>query len=415
MIDSLKTFLAVASSGNFSEVARQQDVAVSSVTRKVDALEAELGTALFHRSSRRIHLTDAGEQFVPRARTILSEIAAARDALHQLDDLPRGPLTVAAPTVFGRRHVVPAVAGFMHQYPGVEVDLHLSDQVIDLAEQGVDVAIRIGVLPDSDLQATLLAPVRLVTCASPAYLARAGRPASPVDLLQHECISVATPPAPSFIWRYAGVNRNQPLAVRGRFRTDDKDGMLQAALGGLGVLHIATWVVSDHLRDGSLVALFPHELTAPPAEAAHSGPGCSWPTCGRPSGSRPGGIRCRHGWPMSLGRAWPSPPEHLRRSSAQAATHQPHRYPPTPQSPMVAVGNSGRLRTRWRVSAYKALASAGAKVGTPSSPTPPMALLRSVLAGRGMICTSTRGICCGRITGLVLKLRRWAAPFTKVC
>lgn len=266
MIDSLKTFLAVASSGNFSEVARQQDVAVSSVTRKVDALEAELGTPLFHRSSRRIHLTDAGEQFVPRARTILSEIAAARDALHQLDDLPRGPLTVAAPTVFGRRHVVPAVAAFMHQYPGVEVDLHLSDQVIDLAEQGVDVAIRIGVLPDSDLQATLLAPVRLVTCASPAYLAQAGRPASPIDLLQHECISVATPPAPSFIWRYAGVNRNQPLAVRGRFRTDDKDGMLQAALGGLGVLHIATWVVSDHLRDGSLVALFPQELSAPPAD-----------------------------------------------------------------------------------------------------------------------------------------------------
>ena len=107
--------------------------------------------------------------------------------------------------------------------------------------------------------------MRLVTCASPAYLARAGRPASPIELLQHECISVATPPAPSFIWRYAGVNRNQPLAVRGRFRTDDKDGMLQAALGGLGVLHIATWVVSDHLRDGSLVALFPEELGAPPA------------------------------------------------------------------------------------------------------------------------------------------------------
>ncbi len=266
MIDGLKTFLAVAITGNFSEVARQQDVAVSSVTRKVDALEAELGAQLFHRSSRRITLTDAGEQFVPRARAILGEIADARDALHQLDDAPRGPLTVAAPTVFGRRHVVPVVAAFMHQYPGVNIDLHLSDQVIDLADQGVDVAIRIGVLPDSDLQATLLAQVRLVTCASPAYLARAGRPTTPLELVQHECISVATTPAPPFIWRYPGVNRNQALPVHGRFRTDDKDAMLQAALGGLGILHIATWLVSEHLRDGALVALFPQELSAPPAE-----------------------------------------------------------------------------------------------------------------------------------------------------
>lgn len=263
MIDSLKTFLAVASSGNFSEVARQQGVAVSSVTRKIDALESELGSNLFHRSSRRITLTDAGEQFMPRARVILSEIANAKDAIHQQDDEPRGLLTVTAPTVFGRRHVVPVVTEFLKQHPGVEIDLHLCDHVMGLAEQGVDVAIRIGVLPDSDLQAMQLAPVRLVTCASPAYIERAGRPETPMDLLKHDCISAATLPSPSFIWRYAGVNRHQPLPVRGRFRTDDKDAMLDAALAGLGILHIATWLVSDQLRDGRLVALFPQELEAP--------------------------------------------------------------------------------------------------------------------------------------------------------
>lgn len=127
----------------------------------------------------------------------------------------------------------------------------------------MDVAIRIGVLPDSDLQAMQLAPVRLVTCASPAYIERAGRPETPMDLLKHDCISAATLPSPSFIWRYAGVNRHQPLPVRGRFRTDDKDAMLDAALAGLGILHIATWLVSDQLRDGRLVALFPQELEAP--------------------------------------------------------------------------------------------------------------------------------------------------------
>lgn len=265
MIESFETFLAVAAAGSFSEVARRQDVAVSSVTRKIDALEAELGSKLFHRSPRRLALTDAGEQFLPRARNILGELAGAKDALQAGDGEPRGLLTVTAPTVFGRRHVVGALASFLRRYPDIEVDLHLVDQIVDLSEHRMDVAIRIGLLPDSDLRATPLAQVRLVTCASPAYLARAGQPRSPEDLLQHECITAATPPAPGFVWRYAGVNRNQPLPVRGRYRTDDKDGMLQAALHGLGIMHIATWLVCDHLRSGELVALFPEEAQAPAA------------------------------------------------------------------------------------------------------------------------------------------------------
>lgn len=265
MIESFETFLAVAAAGNFSEVARRQAVAVSSVTRKIDALEAELGSKLFHRSPRRLALTDAGEQFLPRARRILGELAGAKEALHADDGDPRGLLTVTAPTAFGRRHVVSALASFLQRYPEIEVDLHLIDQIVDLSEQRMDVAIRIGLLPDSDLRATTLAQVRLVTCASPAYLARAGHPRSPEELLHHDCITVATPPAPGFVWRYPGVNRNQPLPVRGRYRTDDKDGMLQAALHGLGVMHIATWVACDHLRSGELVALFPQEFEAAPA------------------------------------------------------------------------------------------------------------------------------------------------------
>lgn len=263
MFDALETFLAVAHTGNFSEVARRQDVAVSSVTRKIDALESELGSKLFHRSPRRLALTDAGEQFMPRARNILGEVAGAKASILASDAEPRGLLSVTAPTVFGRQHVVSAVASFLRHFPDIEVDLHLTDQIVDLSEQRMDVAIRIGVLPDSELHATLLAPLRLVTCASPAYLARCGRPATPEDLLRHNCITVATPPSPGFVWRYPGVNRNQPLPVSGSFRTDNKDGMLEAALQGIGVLHIATWVVSQHLRSGQLVALFPEEAVAP--------------------------------------------------------------------------------------------------------------------------------------------------------
>jgi DNA-binding transcriptional LysR family regulator len=262
MLDALETFIAVAAAGNFSEVARRQGVAVSSVTRKVDALEESLGFKLLNRSSRRLVMTDAGEQFLPRARNILGEFSSAKEAIFSNETQPSGVLSVTAPTAFGRTHVVSAIASFLRRHPAIEVELHLTDQIVDLAEQRMDVAIRVGVLPDSELHATVLAPLRLVTCASPAYLKRAGRPTSPEQLLQHDCITVATPPAASFVWRYPGINRNQPLPVRGTFRTDNKDGMLEAALQGVGVLHIATWVVSNYLRSGELVALFPEEMSA---------------------------------------------------------------------------------------------------------------------------------------------------------
>ena len=257
MIDALHSFLAVASSSSFSQVAKAQAVAVSSVTRKIDWLEAEIGTRLFHRSSRRVMLTDAGEQFLPRARNILAELAQAKDALASIDADPRGTMTVTAPTIFGRRHLAQAAASFLERYPMIEVDLHVSDALVDLAEQRVDVAIRIGVLPDSDLVATRLATLRPLVVASPAYLARHGRPSRPEDLVQHDCITTVTPSVGGPAWRFAGVNRGAALPVRGKLRTDDKDCALQAALAGIGITHLASWVVSDDIVAGRLVALFP--------------------------------------------------------------------------------------------------------------------------------------------------------------
>jgi len=265
MIDALHSFLAVASSSSFSQVAKAQAVAVSSVTRKIDWLEAEIGTRLFHRSSRRVMLTDAGEQFLPRARNILAELAQAKDALASIDADPRGTMTVTAPTIFGRRHLAQAVASFLERYPMIEVDLHVSDALVDLAEQRVDVAIRIGLLPDSDLVATRLATLRPLVVASPAYLARHGRPARPEDLVRHECITAATPTAGSPSWRFAGVNRGAALPVRGKLRIDDKDCALQAALAGIGIAFLASWIVSDDIVAGRLVSLFPDMQPADPA------------------------------------------------------------------------------------------------------------------------------------------------------
>ncbi len=253
MIEALKAFLAVVDTGNLSTAARALELAVSSVSRKIDWLEADLGTRLLHRSSRAVMLTDAGEQFAPRARAILAELAEARSAMSALDTSPRGPLTVTVPASFGRRHVAPAVTGFLRRYPLIELDLNVSDDIVDLAARRVDVAVRISVLPDSDLLATLLAPQRRYVCASPDYVARHGAPATPADLLAHNCLTFSTRTTPPYWWCFNGVNRNRPLPVRGTMRTDDIDAMLQAAIGGVGLVHFASWLVADAVAAGQLV------------------------------------------------------------------------------------------------------------------------------------------------------------------
>lgn len=257
MFDAIQIFLEVQEAGNLSQVAKRHNLAVSSISRKIDALEAELGIKLFHRSSRRLLLTDSGEQFLPRARNIKAELEDARQAMSDLNAAPRGLLTVTAPSAFGRRHIAPAVASFLNRYPLMEVDLHVSDEIIDLSTKRVDVAIRIGVLPDSDLVATMLAPQHRLTCASPAYLARHGRPAAPQDLLQHNCLSVATPPLPAWWWCYPGVNREMSLPVSGSLRSDDTESLLYAALAGVGIVHLASWMVCDAIESGQLISLFP--------------------------------------------------------------------------------------------------------------------------------------------------------------
>jgi DNA-binding transcriptional LysR family regulator len=262
MLDAIRTFIEVATERSFTTVAKRRDVAVSSVARKIDALEAELGVKLLARSSRSIVLTDAGAQFLPRARNIVSEMDDAKHALADLHADPRGLLTITAPAAFGRRHVVPAIASFLQRYPLIEIDMHLSDQLVDLTTQRVDVAIRIGILPDSDLIATRLAPSRRLACASPEYVARHGRPATPEQLMNHNCLTLASAPPPWW-WCFAGVNRDAALPVHGTLRTDDTEALLEAAVAGIGIVHLASWLVSDLIRAGKLLALFP-EMSAPP-------------------------------------------------------------------------------------------------------------------------------------------------------
>jgi DNA-binding transcriptional LysR family regulator len=272
MLEAVEIFVAVAARGTFSKVAEARGVAVSSITRKIGSLESELGAKLFNRSSRSLVLTDAGENFLPRAQNILAEIAEAKDAASALSVEPRGMLSITAPTTFGRRHVAPAVASFLLKFPLMQVDLHLGDEMIDVAAERVDVAVRIGVLPDSDLLATKLAAQRRVACASPEYLALAGAPKSAEELLKHRCLTVRSAHSRVGWWRFRGTNNYRPLAVKGPFRTDDSDALMQAAIGGLGVAHLATWLVGEEIAAGRLISLFREELelSEPAASAIYA-------------------------------------------------------------------------------------------------------------------------------------------------
>ena len=269
MLDNLRSFIEVARRGTFSAVADARNVAVSSIARQVDVLEADLAVRLFHRSSRRLLLTDAGEQFLPRAQAIVAEFDEARTALVDAQAEPRGPLSVTVPSSFGRRHVVPAVATFLQRYPLIELELNLSDDRVDLGTTRTDLAIRIGALADGDLTATRLAPSWRLVCASPDYLHGHGRPDRPEDLLKHHCLTVPSGArTPAGWWTFDGANKGRALPVQGNFKSEDTEALLQAAVAGLGVVHLASWLVSEAIGDGRLVCLFSPSLQAAEAQAS---------------------------------------------------------------------------------------------------------------------------------------------------
>jgi len=181
-------FVEVVAAGSFSEAGRRRGLAASSVTRSINALEDQLGVRLLNRSTRKLSLTEAGRLYHERSRRIIAEVEDARLSVSQLEAAPRGTLRMNVPVAFGRLHVAPALPTFLARYPGLQVDLSMTDGFIDLVEEGVDLAVRIGELEDSSLIARRLAPNRRVICASPDYLRQAGVPRVPEDLRTHNCL-----------------------------------------------------------------------------------------------------------------------------------------------------------------------------------------------------------------------------------
>ncbi len=267
---ALRAFVRTIDLGSFSKAAAEQELKVSTVSRYVSGLEADLGVALFNRSTRRLHLTEAGGDFYRRATTILAEVEEARLAMHTLNASPRGVLRINIPSVFGRRHVLPHLKDFRDLHPLVRLDVTLTDTVVNLIESGTDVAIRIGALEDSTLVAKKLAPQRRIPVASPAYLARHGMPHEPSDLARHVCLILAPQQGESWYFRAAAEAEFESVTVNGDVRANESEALLQLARDGLGIALLPTWIMADELAAGQLTPILEdwHWAIAPGAERA---------------------------------------------------------------------------------------------------------------------------------------------------
>ena len=252
-LDAMLAFVTVFDAGGFSAAARKLDRSPASITRAVAFLETRTGATLLGRTTRTLRLTEAGERYLEVCRRVLTELAAveAFDASERV--APRGLLSITAPAAFGRLHVRPIVDVFLTRYPEVQARLSLLDRVVSLVDEGIDVAIRIAHLPDSALVATTVGEVCTVACASPAYLARHGKPAEPAELTRHATISFSEANGTD-LWTFGG-ERPRQVRVRPRLIVNSADAAVASAVEGNGVVRALSYQIEDELRRGRLVRL----------------------------------------------------------------------------------------------------------------------------------------------------------------
>lgn len=249
---ALRVFIAVAEAGSLSAAGRKLGMPLSTVSRQLKALEDELGTRLITRTTRRLALTESGRSYAATCRQVLDELDDAGRRLAGEQAEPRGELALTAPVVFGRLHVLPIVTAFLNAFPRVAARMLLVDRVVDLVEEEIDIGVRIGNLPDSTLRATRVGAIRLIACASPAYLARHGMPTTPSELADHQCISFNTFTHPER-WVFGeGGKRELRVTVSPRLVVNAADAAIDAAKAGLGIVRVLSYQAEVSLADGSL-------------------------------------------------------------------------------------------------------------------------------------------------------------------
>ena len=260
--DAMTLFLAAVDNGSLSAAARKLGIPLATVSRKVSDLESHLRTRLFLRTTRTLSLTDAGRDYAAACRRILDEVGDAERTVSGEYRAPQGDLVITAPIVFGRLHVLPAIAEFLDVYTAVDVRLLLGDRVLNLVDDHVDLAVRIGELPDSRLTATRVGTVRRIVCASPAYVARHGAPATPDALRTHDCIAFDAQAAPD-TWRCEHAGREISVPGQPRLAVNTAEAAIDAAIAGVGITRVISYQVASALRSGALQVLLGEYQTAP--------------------------------------------------------------------------------------------------------------------------------------------------------
>ena len=249
--NSMNVFVAVAEEQGFAAAARRLHMSPPAVTRAVAALEERLGVRLLNRTTRYVRTTDAGQRYFNDARRILAEIDAADEAATGVNAEPRGHLAITAPVLFGRMFVMTGIVEYLERYPDTEVSAVFLDRIVNLLEEGVDVAVRIGELPDSSMRALRVGSVRRVLCASPQYLQRHGLPRLPRDLKEHSIIASLAGNS-TFEWHLETANVVRPLRVHPRLTVTTNDAAIEATLHGFGITRSLSYQVARQVAAGEL-------------------------------------------------------------------------------------------------------------------------------------------------------------------
>ena len=250
-LERMAIFARVVEERSFSAAARRLDLSKSLVSRHITALEKSVGARLLNRTTRALSLTDAGAVFYEHCLRVLEELEAAKLAVGRLHSEPRGLLRITSSVAFGRLHIAPALADFLRAYPEITIDMMTTDRFMDLADDGIDVAIRITGEPAQNVVARKLAPVHRRMCATPEYFERHGVPQTPDDLANHNCLiyTAFNPPGP---WRLRGPEGDSSVRASGNLRLNDDDALAEAVRRGVGIALLPTFIVGEDLQSGRL-------------------------------------------------------------------------------------------------------------------------------------------------------------------
>lgn len=254
-LQDLEVFVQVVQSGNFAKAATVLDINPSAISRRISHLEEQLGIRLFNRTTRSLSLTEVGERYFNRCLSILADLEEADREAKQHSEAPQGLLHISCSTLFAHHHLLARIPEFLAQYPRLKIQLVLTDDVVDVIGEGIDVAIRIGELADSSLITRRLVSDRRIICAAPAYLDRYGTPTTPDDLATHNCLALNAYKTTLNQWRFRDLSGLREISVSGNFTVNSGVALYNSVVAGLGIARASSFLVNQALQSGQLIRL----------------------------------------------------------------------------------------------------------------------------------------------------------------